>query len=283
MKPNSNPLVSIIIPCYNDAQYIEQSVNSALNQTYPNTEIIIVDDGSNLETKKVLNTLKHKVDKIISQENQGVCVARNNGIEKTNGNFILVLDSDDYFEPQFIELAYNAIKNNNDIGLVTCFANVIDEKGVYLHISKPTGSGVNEVLYKNNALGSCFFSREVWEKVDGYDINMKNGYEDWEFNISVVKLGYEVEVIKEVLFNYRYKRVSRSTAAIKHQKEIRKYVFNKHKDIGIRNYDKTIDFFLNEIENNKNEILRYKNSNSFKIGHFFIRIIINLKTFLKIK
>lgn len=142
----------------------------------------------------------------------------------------------------------------------------------------PTGAGVDEVLYNNNALGCCFFNRKVWEEVGGYDINMKNGYEDWEFNISVAKLDYKIEVIEEVLFNYRKKRISRSSKAIKHKKEIRKYVFNKHRDIAIRNYEKTIDFFLNEIEINKNEVLRYKKSKSFKIGHFIVLNLNRLKT-----
>ena len=278
---NNKPLISIIIPCYNDDLYVEQAVNSAINQTYPNTEIIIVDDGSNLETKKILNRLKDKVDKIITQKNQGVCVARNNGIKKSKGNFILVLDSDDFFEAKFLEISLKAINKNNAIGLVTCFANVIDEKGTHLYLSKPTGAGVDEVLYNNNAMGSCLFSREVWEKVGGYDLNMKNGYEDWEFNVSVAKLGYKVEVIKEVLFNYRYKKVSRNKEANKYQKEIRKYVFTKHKDLGIRNYDKTIDFFLKEIEVNKNEVLRYKNSKSFKIGHNIIRNLNKVITLFK--
>lgn len=278
MNLDHTPLISIVIPCYNDALYIEESVNSAINQTYPNTEIIIVDDGSNLETKKVLNTLKEKVDVIITQNNQGVCVARNNGIKKAKGDYILVLDSDDFFEAKFLEVAYNVIKNNKEIGLVTCFANIIDETGTHLYISKPTGAGVDEVIYKNNAMGSCFFTREVWLKVGGYDIKMKNGYEDWEFNISVAKLGYKVKVIQEILFNYRYKSVSRNTEAINYQKEIRKYVFKKHKDIAIRNYEKTIDFFLNEIEINKNEVLRYKKSKSFKIGHFIVLNLNRLKT-----
>jgi glycosyltransferase involved in cell wall biosynthesis len=66
-----NILVSIVIPCYNDAQYIEQAVNSALDQTYPNIEVIVVDDGSDIETKAVLKKLECKITKLITQENQG--------------------------------------------------------------------------------------------------------------------------------------------------------------------------------------------------------------------
>jgi glycosyltransferase involved in cell wall biosynthesis len=273
----NKPLISIIIPCYNDVEYIVQSVHSAINQTYENKEIIIVDDGSNDSTKKVLNKLKPKVDKIISQDNQGVCVARNIGIESSKGSLILVLDSDDFFEPEFLEEAYIKFINNPNVGMVTCWSNVITPKGKILYVTKPTGGGVNYVLYHNNAMGSCLFSKDVWIKVGGYDINMKEGYEDWEFNISVAKKGYDIVVIDKVLFNYRSKILSRNTKALEHQKKIRKYVFTKHKDIAIKNYDRTLIFFLDEIENMKKETLRYKKSRSYRLGNFFIRNIIMIK------
>ena len=104
-------LVSIIIPCYNDAQYIEQSVQSALDQTYPYKEIIVVDDGSNVETKAVLKKLESKITLLITQENQGQSTARNVGIKATKGDFILVLDSDDYFLKEKLKNFHDFIEN----------------------------------------------------------------------------------------------------------------------------------------------------------------------------
>jgi glycosyltransferase involved in cell wall biosynthesis len=267
----SNPLVSIIIPCYNDAQYIEQSVQSALNQTYPNKEVIVVDDGSNAETKAVLKKLEPKITKLITQENQGVCVARNIGIEEAKGALILVLDSDDYFQPEFLVEACKKIIENEEIALITCWSNAVNTNGDFLFLIQPTGSSKNEVLYFNNSMGSCLFKKEVWRQVGGYDVLMKKGYEDWEFNIAIAKKGYKVHVLQSVLLNYRIKEVSRNTKAVEYQKEIRKYVFDKHRDLAIENYEKTVDFFLNEIEKSKIETVKYKTSNSFKFGHFFYR------------
>ena len=85
----ADSLISIIIPCYNDAQYIEQAVNSALNQTYINKEVIVIDDGSNFETKAVLKKLEPKITKLITQENKGQSTARNVGIREAKGNYIL--------------------------------------------------------------------------------------------------------------------------------------------------------------------------------------------------
>ena len=104
------PLISIIIPCYNDAKYIEQSVNSALNQTYSNKEVIVVDDGSNVETKQILKKLEPKLIKLITQENKGQSTARNVGINAAKGEYILTLDSDDYFEPTFLEKLFPVLR-----------------------------------------------------------------------------------------------------------------------------------------------------------------------------
>ena len=71
-----NQLISVIIPCYNDHQYVEQAVNSAINQTYKNKEIIVVDDGSDKKTKEVLRNLEDKISLLITQDNQGQSKAR---------------------------------------------------------------------------------------------------------------------------------------------------------------------------------------------------------------
>lgn len=99
---------SVIIPCYNSSeQYITESVNSVLNQTYTNFEIIIVDDGSLADCTEILKKLaaSDKRIKLITQENQGVSVARNNGINNAKGDFIAFLDDDDVLTPDFLERA----------------------------------------------------------------------------------------------------------------------------------------------------------------------------------
>ena len=111
------PLISIVIAVYNDAEFIEQAVDSAVNQTYDNLEIILVDDGSDETTKSILQKIKNKVTILITQENQGQSKARNVGVENTNGEYILILDSDDYFESTFCEKALVVFKGDEKIKL----------------------------------------------------------------------------------------------------------------------------------------------------------------------
>lgn len=274
-------LVSIIIPCYNDAVYISKAVQSAISQTYPKKEIIVIDDGSNLETKKILKEIEPKINLLITQENLGVCLARNNAIACAKGEFILTLDSDDFFEPKFLEEGVQILENNEEIGMVTCFANIIENNNV-VGIWKPTGSNAYEAIYKNNAIASLLFRKQCWKDVGGYDLKMKNGAEDWEFNISVTKAGWKIFVIEKILFNYRRKQeFSRNVRAKHHEMELRRYVFNKHKDLLLSDYGKMIDFFLGEIDIQKKNKQRILMSKSYILGHRLIKPYRWLKNFIK--
>lgn len=105
----TNPLVSIIIPCYNNTQHFVEALNSAVNQTYENIEIIVVDDGSDLETKAIINDQIDYIDILITQTNRGLSNARNRGIERANGKFIQFLDGDDYLKPEKIDHSLNSL------------------------------------------------------------------------------------------------------------------------------------------------------------------------------
>lgn len=272
---------SIIIPCFNDAEYIEQAVNSVLDQTYTEKEIIVVDDGSNKKTKEVLKSLGSKIDTLITQENQGVVAARNNAIKSAKGKYILTLDSDDFFERDFLEKAVGVLDQNPQVGMVTCHAKIIGPDG-NVNIQIPNGEDFNKALFRNNVYASLLFRKRCWEEVNGYDPNMARGFEDWEFNISVSKAGWGIWVIKEPLFYYRLKKQSRNSDAKKYQKELREYVFLKHRDIGIRNYDETINFFLKEIEDLKGIIMKYENSTSYKVGYKLLSPVRKIRNIFKI-
>ncbi|RTY85571.1 glycosyltransferase family 2 protein [Flavobacterium sp. RSP15] len=277
---HSDTLVSIIIPCYNDAQYILQSVNSALNQTYPNKEVIVVDDGSNAETKAVLKKLAPKITKLITQENQGQSTARNNGIREAAGEYILVLDSDDYFEPTFCEKAIEIILKNKEIKLVTCQANLFFEDGSsYVFI--PKGGSIANFLYINDALGTSMFKKEDWLSCGCYDENMKLGYEDWEFFIRLLKTGGEVEVIKEPLYNYRKRDNTTSSKSKKIKYDLLKYIYIKHKDLYISDFDVFVSQLLFKIEIEEIEKIKNTKRLEFQIGTAILSPLRRIKRLLR--
>jgi glycosyltransferase involved in cell wall biosynthesis len=261
-----NSKVSIIIPCYNDVQYIEKCVLSALNQTYTNIEVIIVDDGSNAETKSILKQIEPKISKLITQENQGQSIARNNAIKIASGDYILNLDSDDFFELSFCEKAVKKFQEDNEIKIVTCQANRFNDSG-NIDVFVPKGGDLNSFLFANSALGSCMFKRKDWERSGGYEEKLPIlGFEDWEFYIQILKLGGYAYVINEPLFNYQLREGSTSNR-IRHIKlEKFKLIIRKHKEIYIDNFDMLLEELFNRLEREEFEKTKNTQRLEFIIG-----------------
>ncbi|WP_173973342.1 glycosyltransferase family 2 protein, partial [Flavobacterium bizetiae] len=256
-------LISIIIPCYNDWQYVEEAINSALNQTYTNKEVIVVDDGSNTKTKEVLEQLELKITKLITQENSGQSKARNVGIEAARGDYILVLDSDDFFDSTFCTKAMSAFADPK-ITLVTSFTKRFDEFTSSLYY--PQGGQLKDFLMYNEATGSAMFKKKDFLIAGGYDETMRFGFEDWEFYIRLLKNGGKAFVISEVLFNYRSKKNSTTSKANKIKYKLWFFIYEKHKDLYCLYFEDFIIHLLYMIEREENE----KNKNierlEFRIG-----------------
>jgi len=266
-----NPLISIVIACYNDSEFIEKAVFSALNQTYTNIEVIVVDDGSNAKTKLVLNKLESKITKLITQENQGQSVARNNGIRKAKGEYILNLDSDDFFEPDFCLKAVNKFQEDRAIKIVTCLAKRFSKKQT-IDIFTPRGGTINNFLFANSALGSSMFKRKDWQLCGGYEEKLPIlGFEDWEFYIQLLKHGGYAYVINEILFNYQLRENS-TTAKIRDLKLDKfKHIIFKHKEMYKDNFEKLVENLLERVKREETE--KYKNTKriDFKVGKTILK------------
>jgi glycosyltransferase involved in cell wall biosynthesis len=112
------PQVSVVIPAYNCAAYVGQAVDSVLRQTYTDWEIIVVDDGSRDDTKLILEQYGDRI-RYIYQQNQGVSIARNRGIELARGEFIAFLDADDYFLPDKIAAQIAVFAAQPNLGITS--------------------------------------------------------------------------------------------------------------------------------------------------------------------
>lgn len=127
--------VSVIIPVYNGEKYIKQCIESVINQTYKNLEIIIVNDGSLDHTEKEINKVKdHRIKKISLNCNSGVSTTRNIGIDVATGDYITFLDSDDLFESNRVYNMISTIENEKDVDIIYTSGSVIDENNNILKI-----------------------------------------------------------------------------------------------------------------------------------------------------
>jgi glycosyltransferase involved in cell wall biosynthesis len=224
------PLVSVIIPCYNDGIYLNDSVSSAKAQTFTDIEIIIVNDGSTDEaTIQKLNSFNDPLITVLHKENGHLSSARNQGIRHAKGEFIVTLDADDQFEKTFIEKGVNVLQQNSSVGAVTCY---LKSFGLKKYKWKPLGGDIKNFLYRQESCASAMFRKVCWEKAGGYDEQMKSGYEDWEFWIRLTSAGWTVEVLKEYLLHYRVTDKSMLLTQSEPKREaIVSYILEKHKEL----------------------------------------------------
>jgi glycosyltransferase involved in cell wall biosynthesis len=225
----NNPLISVIIPTYNDAFWIEEAIASIQNQSYTDVEIIVVDDGSTeLKTLSILQEIANKGIQVLRKSNGRMSAARNFGIKAAKGNIIACLDCDDYFHPSFFEKAVHILQHNPQVGVVTSYIQLF---GTYTKTARPRGGNKFNFLFNSECPACSIFRKEAWEKAGGFDESMILGYEDWEFFIRVTKQNFEVAVIPEKLLFYR--QTTKSTLANDtepNREKIVRYIVEKHKD-----------------------------------------------------
>jgi glycosyltransferase involved in cell wall biosynthesis len=223
------PLVSIIIPCYNTAQFIAETIQSVITQTYVNWQCVIVNDGSTDNTEDVIKTLIAGDDRFAfyAQPNSGPSVARNLAISTAAGEYILPLDGDDKISPNYVEECVKALSSSNQIKLVY-------GAGVKFGLKNETWK-LKPYSWETLLFGNCIHCSGMYRKVDwqaagGYDVTMRDGLEDWEFWISLLNMDARVVMLNNVTFYWRIKEVSRTTLLNQGTKVAlaNRYVYCKH-------------------------------------------------------
>lgn len=244
---NINNLVSIIIPCYNQAEYLEESIQSALNQTYSNIEIIIVNDGSTDNTLEIAQKIYKQypaIIRVVDQENKGLSEARNSGIRNANGTCILPLDADDLIDVNMIEICVKAlIAHNVDIIYTDYRRFGADDSVIITHPSVE----LYNLQFSNIFGATALYKRNVWEQAGGYKVNMKGGYEDWEFWINAAKSGFSFFHVDKPLFSYRVKEISMYTEALERHRYLHSKIMLNHPELfTLRQLDIAISSIHNE-------------------------------------
>jgi len=237
------PSVSVIIPCYNQGQFVADAVASVRKQSFLDLEIIIVNDGStDPYTNDLLTDYSSSSDlRVIITENQGLAAARNCGIAAASGRYILPLDGDDKIEPSYVEKAVRILDQDSEIGIV--YSQAILFGAVDSDWNLPEYS-LQRMLIDNIIFCSAFFRRNDWLAVGGYDEGMVYGWEDYSFWLSLIELGKQVHQIPEKLFNYRVASDSMVRSKEKWQKiEMFKRIFLRHQSL----FSDNIEVWINAI------------------------------------
>ncbi|MHB1231978.1 MAG: glycosyltransferase [Burkholderiales bacterium] len=223
------PAVSIIIPCYKQAEFLGDSVGCVLAQSFTDWECIIVNDGSPDNTSEVARYLigEHpdKRIRLLEKSNGGLSSARNAGIRAARGKYILPLDADDGLHPDYLKETVAVLENHPDYAIV-----YVDEKnfGNATHIHKKGQSSLAALMFANVHDYCSLYRKEVWKQVGGYSPAMYLGGEDWNFWLSAAALNFKSFHLPYPLFLYRNRENTMVAETLANIKEVWSHIVFHH-------------------------------------------------------
>lgn len=188
----SNPLVSIIIPCYNYAHYVSQAIESALGQTYSPVEVIVVDDGS---TDQTLQVVSNYPVTCFTQPNQGQAQACNNGVRESHGDQIVLLSADDLLHPLFLERTVPLLTADPTIAFVYTHGLTFGDDQAFVLAQAST---IDALKWGNTLIATCLIRKSVYQAVGGYDPALRYG-EDWDLALKLAENGYRGLLVPQAL------------------------------------------------------------------------------------
>lgn len=240
-------LVSIIVPCYNQEDFINDALQSVYDQTYTNWECIVMDDGSTDSSEEIIQKWVSKDTRFryYYKDNGGICETRNYAVQCAKGEFILPLDGDDKLHKKYVSEVLNIFSNSPETKLVYCDP---IKFGVIDQTIESRSYNFIELLIDNTIPCTGVFRKSDFEKTEGYRLNMIYGLEDWDFWISLLHESDKVVKLNENLVYYRIKQASRSTLL-------------KNKE------EKNEEMLLQIFKNNQSKYLQYFNPIRDHINH----------------
>lgn len=266
------PIVSIITPCYNQAQYLPEALESVLRQTYPHWECIIVNDGSKDDTEKVAMSYCEKDSRFqyYSKENSGVCDTRNFAVARSKGEYLLPLDADDKIGEGYLKDAVEVFgKGGPNLRIVYSQGEFFGALSGRID-NKPYD--YKTMLVENVFFNSVVFRRSDFDRVGGYHDYMRKGLEDWEILLSMLDEDSEVVQLPHVYYHYRILPSSRQRSVDSEMHaELLLNAYEHHKEAYDRHFPNPILYVhrfhwaQGRIEALENELAGIKGSRKYKI------------------
>lgn len=187
---NNVSLISVIIPCYQQAHFLAEAIQSVLAQTYPRYEIIVVDDGSTDDTAAVAG--RYAALTCIRQRNMGLPIARNVGWQASKGEYVVFLDADDRLLPDALTTGADALRSRPECAFVYGFCHIIDQAGA--RILMPPHTAIEQEhyrkLFERNFIwtpGAAIFRRAALTQASGFDAALINGCEDLDLYLRLTR------------------------------------------------------------------------------------------------
>ena len=227
---------TVVIPCYNLGPLLKEAIDSIRRQSIDSVEIIVVDDCStNKLTVEILKELERKVKVVYLKKNSGVSVARNTGVKAASAELVLCLDADDTVLPTYLEKAKNIFEISDDIGVVSCWAELFGERNGVWH-TKDNPELEQALLSAPVPTASCFRKKAWKNSKHGYDKKLR-GHEDWDFWLGLMIDGWMVRTIPEPLFRYFTRPDSKVKTSNRNADKLVGRIVHNHKQSYIDNIE----------------------------------------------
>ena len=230
-----NPILSVIVPCFNNSSTVLETIDSVYTQSYQMFEVIFVNDGSTDDSLELVSSFKKQYSKdnlfILNQENKGTPTARNQGAAVAKGKYLLFLDADDKIHATYLEKAIRLLDNDDSLNIVYCEAEYFDRINKKWKLPNYSKAGI---LLENSIFASAIIRKKIFDEVGQFDEKLDYN-EDWDLWIRITSLIEEKSVfkIKETLFYYRKSRSENSMTDNRNKKEekARLQIYLKHYDL----------------------------------------------------
>lgn len=261
------PVLSIIIPCYNQAKYDGEAIDSVLSQTFTNWELIIVDDGSTDDSYSIMTEYAGRDERItcLRQANGGPSKARNHGAKYAKGKYLLFFDSDDKLAPTYLEQGVQYMEANEECAVfyprVKYFGSRNDEELVRY-------TSYKDLLCKSSILCTSIIRKQDFDRIGGFDETMR-GFEDWELFIRLLHHNDVAHQSTDVLFYYRMHRAEGSVnaQAIQKSDQLTAYIYDKNQAIYNEYFGNPINSIM-RCHYLEKEIEKILKSKKYRLGEF---------------
>jgi glycosyltransferase involved in cell wall biosynthesis len=281
-----NPLISVIVPTYNHGIYLPETLESVTTQSFTDWECIIVDDGSTDNTENIANEFCQKDSrfKYFFKNNGGLSAARNTGIRKSSGEYVLPLDADDLIGNTYLEKAIKRFIEFPDTKLVYCKAEIFGDIVKNWELEE---YNYEKLLFSNMIFCSAIFRKKDFDITVGYNENMIYGLEDWDFWITLLDENSIVYQIPETLFYYRIKENSMNRSMSDEMSALmERQIVNNHKNKYEKYIPNIIEFVKNKQEEPiiylKNELIKIQASKAYRVGKFLVGPFSKIKSLFDI-
>ena len=240
-----SPSVTVVIPCYNLGAYVNEAVQSVLDQTYSDFEILLIDDGStDPVTRHLFASYRRPRTRILRTENQGLARTRNLGIREAAGRYVSFLDAADVLEPAFLERTVPLLEADPSLAFASCW---LLGFGGSQFLWAPATCDFPHLLAENTVCTAALTRKDALVAAEGFDAAMPvPGYEDWDLAIGLVERGLPGRIVPEVLFRFRIRPGSMTSSCTAPQNHARlmRYIVDKHS----KTYERHLGGVLEVIE-----------------------------------